>query len=130
MKKEFKKFCRETIKELFSVSELNYRYWIKFSNVNEEDMRWADNSISSKHFESFITIYPMLEDKYNEGDLEYVVNTLAHEVAHCYTQQTYELTIKASKGLLVSEWLIEEQREIITQQIGNLLQRLLTRKAK
>lgn len=128
MKPSFRAYCFEKIKTIKELSGLSsFKIYLREARKEHEEIgmiRYADNEIDLQHFESTITVYPPLKQMYDEGNLDYVDDTIAHEIAHIITEEYYEMIMKASKGLQIPEWLIDQTREKQTQMVANIIYKL------
>jgi len=127
MKNKFRDFVWNTIDEVMEVSDLpTYQIDIAFHkkprrNKGEDSAITADINILPEYQSCRINIYKELENLYNEGQQNRVVDVLCHEVGHIHSRRLAKLIDEPYK---TEREAIEADDEISTK-IGNYLYRLL-----
>lgn len=112
-------FIKKLVDYMKPLMHLNeWRIFVKFDD-DKPDSEQAVSCISESYLESEITFNSnFLETKYEERDGEYLLNLVAHELAHCHTAP---ILWAAKRNAAPAELdHIVHLNEMLTQRIANI----------
>ena len=123
--KEFKKFVRETLQEYTGI--VGYRHYtvdilyMKEDKDRDGDFVGGEIEINPTYLRCDVSIFPVLERMYNDGEKERVKETLVHEMCHLITEPLYRIAIDYHNNKNIHPDTLEEIREQQTERIKNAL---------
>jgi hypothetical protein len=118
----FEKYVLELVKYFQDVTNTSeYRPTVIFMGkpCKHQKYRLAEIGTETRYLEFVLRVYPLVRQKFEDGQLYEVVETICHEICHILTEPLYELAIANTRPSDRRE--IEDVRERQTQRICNAL---------